>query len=118
MLYRLYQANLVSFIRRKDKKKGWYIYYWTFRPKNIKYLVVDLRKRKLDALKDRAKRENENQFYICSNRCLRLSFDQAFDFEFKCPECGEIMDQEDNLGKIEEIEREIRDIEKELKGGS
>lgn len=27
MLYRLYNANLVSFTRKKDKKKGWYIYY-------------------------------------------------------------------------------------------
>ncbi|MBW2995229.1 hypothetical protein KY312_02665, partial [Candidatus Woesearchaeota archaeon] len=30
MLYRLLKYNLVTFIRRKDKRKGWYIYYWTF----------------------------------------------------------------------------------------
>ena len=33
MLYRLYHANLVTFTRKKDKQKGWYIYYWTFNPK-------------------------------------------------------------------------------------
>ena len=42
MLYRLYHANLVSFTRRKDKKKGWYIYYWTFRIKQIKYVALVL----------------------------------------------------------------------------
>ena len=26
MLYRLLDNNLVSFVRKKDKKKGWYIY--------------------------------------------------------------------------------------------
>ena len=46
MLYRLYDANLVSFIRRKDKKKGWYLYYWTFNLKRIKYLVKDLKKKR------------------------------------------------------------------------
>ena len=35
MLYRLYSYNLVSFIRKKDKKKGWYIYYWTFDQKKV-----------------------------------------------------------------------------------
>ena len=29
MLYRLSDYNLVSFTRKKDKRKGWYIYFWT-----------------------------------------------------------------------------------------
>ena len=118
LLYRLYQANLVSFIRRKDKKKGWYIYYWTFRPRNVRYLMTELKKKRLESLKERVKRESESQFYICSNKCLRLSFDQSFDFEFKCPECGEIMNHEENSSKIIELEQEIKDIEKELRESS
>jgi len=27
MLYKLYNENLVSSIKKKDKKKGWYVYY-------------------------------------------------------------------------------------------
>ena len=42
MLYRLYDHNLVSFIRRKDKKKGWYIYYWTFNLKKIRTLFISI----------------------------------------------------------------------------
>src|SRR3989338_9156756 len=30
MLYRLNEQNLVDFIRKKDKKKSWYIYYLIF----------------------------------------------------------------------------------------
>jgi len=29
ILYKLSDYGLVSFTRKKDKKKGWYIYYWT-----------------------------------------------------------------------------------------
>ncbi len=115
MLYRLQEANLVSFIRKKDKKKGWYIYYWTFKPKMIKHIVISLKKEKLAKLKDRLKRERSSHFFICQNKCIRLDFDQAMNFEFKCPECGEIMNQEDNLENIRVIEEEIKNIKNELK---
>ena len=115
MLYRLHEANLVSFIRKKDKKKGWYIYYWTFKPKMVRHIVINLRKEKLAKLKDRLKREKSSHFFICQNKCIRLDFDQAMNFEFKCPECGEIMNQEDNLENIRIIEEEIKNIKNELK---
>ncbi len=115
MLYRLHEANLVSFIRKKDKKKGWYIYYWTFKPKMIKHLVINLKKERMAKLKDRLTREKSSHFFICQNKCIRLDFEQAMNFEFKCPECGEIMNQEDNLENIRLIEEEIKQIENELK---
>ncbi|MBW2963955.1 hypothetical protein KY363_00710 [Candidatus Woesearchaeota archaeon] len=114
MLYRLYHANLVSFIRRKDKKKGWYIYYWTFRLKQVKHLAVSLKKEKLERLQDRLNREQESSFFICPSGCMRLDFEKAVGFEFKCPECAAIMEQESNEEKIKELEAEIKDIEKEL----
>lgn len=115
MLYRLQEANLVSFIRKKDKKKGWYIYYWTFKPKMIRHIFISLKKEKLAKLKGRLIREKSSHFFICQNKCIRLDFDQAMNFEFKCPECGELMNQEDNLENIRLIEEEIKNIEEELK---
>jgi len=115
MLYRLYHANLVSFIRRKDKKKGWYIYYWTFNMKRIKFLIVDIKKNKLEKLKERMKRETDSNFFICDNKCMRVEFEQAVDFEFKCPECGELMEQQDNASKIGELTKDIKKLESDLK---
>jgi len=115
MLYRLYNANLVSFIRKKDKKKGWYIYYWTFETRKVKYLLQKIKKKRLQRLKSRLEREKQGQFYTCPNQCVRLDFDQSTNFEFKCPECGEIIQQEDNAEKIKKIEKEIKELEKELK---
>jgi transcription initiation factor TFIIE subunit alpha len=115
MLYRLYDHNLVSFNRKKDKKKGWYIYYWTFNLKRAKYLTTELKKRKLEKLNERLEREQHTQFFSCANACIRLSFEQATDFEYKCPECGQLLNQEDNRKKIEDIKKEIISLEKELK---
>lgn len=115
MLYRLYDANLVSFTRKKDKKKGWYIYYWTFNSRRVKDLVNDLKKKRVEALKHRLKREESGNFYSCDSKCIRLDFEQATDFEFKCPECGSLMNGEDNIKKITDMRAEIKEIEKELK---
>ncbi len=115
MLYRLYDLNLVSFVRKKDKKKGWYIYYWTFEPKQVKFLLINLKKRKVEKLKERLDRERNNHFFICQNRCVRLDFEQSTEFSFKCPECGMLLNEEDNAEKIKELEAELLQLEKELK---
>ncbi len=128
MLYRLYEHNLVTFIRRKDKKKGWYIYYWTFNPPRIKDIYITLRKRKLEKLQERLEREQKTQFYVCYQKerlpdgtlingpvTMRLDFDQAMNYEFKCPESGQLLEQEDNTQRIKQIEEEIQQIKKELK---
>ncbi|NQU79570.1 hypothetical protein HQ545_07410 [Candidatus Woesearchaeota archaeon] len=114
MLYRLYHANLVSFIRRKDKKKGWYIYYWTFKIKQIKYLAVTIKKEKLERLKGRLEREQETQFFICPSSCMRLDFERAVNFDFKCPECATIMEQESNEEKVKQLQEDIATLEKEV----
>ena len=115
MLYRLYDANLVSFIRRKDKRKGWYIYYWTFDKKKIGYLALKLKKTRLEKYQERLEREKNGQFFGCSNECMRLNFEQAMNFEFKCPECGELMNQKDNKETIKKIEKDIKILKTELK---
>jgi len=113
-LYRLYNHNLVTFIRKKDKKKGWYIYYWTLNLNQIKYLVTDLKKKRIETLHERISREEGNHFFSCVNKCIRVDFEQATNFEYSCPECGELLHQEDNQKKIDEIKKEIKNLEKEL----
>ena len=115
MLYRLYNANLVSFMRKKDQKKGWYIYYWTFNTKNIKHLADDIKKKKIEKFTERLTREKNSLFYHCKNKCLRLEFENAADYEYKCPECGSILEQEDNREKIKTLEQDILALQKDLK---
>ncbi|MEK6874573.1 MAG: hypothetical protein AABX52_02380 [Nanoarchaeota archaeon] len=110
MLYRLYNANLVSFTRKKDKTKGWYIYYWTFNTPRVKDLVGTLKKKRLDMLRERLDREKASHFYACLSRCIRLDFEQATDFGYKCPECGKLLNQEDNTDIIINLEKEIGKI--------
>ena len=113
-LYRLYDSNLVEFTRKKDKKKGWYIYYWTFVPSRIPHLMKEMKKKRLEKLKDKLKSEENVNFFECPNKCMRLTFDKAIDFEFKCPECGSLMNQEDNAKKVLHIQKEIEVLERDI----
>lgn len=114
MLYRLYHANLVSFTRKKDKQKGWYIYYWTFRPNKIKDLVDKIDKERLEGLRSRYEREKGKEFYRCPTRCMRFEFMQAMEYDFKCPECGSIMNHEDNSENLGRIQKEIDELQQKI----
>ncbi|MBW3017779.1 transcription initiation factor E subunit alpha, partial [Candidatus Woesearchaeota archaeon] len=72
-------------------------------------------KERLERLQERLKREQENYFFTCKNKCMRIGFENAVEFQYKCPECGELLIQEDNAEKIKEIQKDIKDIEKFLK---
>ncbi|MFT4310360.1 MAG: hypothetical protein ACMXYC_01895 [Candidatus Woesearchaeota archaeon] len=113
-LYRLLHANLVSFHRKKDKQKGWYIYYWTLDLHNIKYLYKQIKTKRLDGLKERLKREKSTVFFSGPSRLIRLDFEQAMQFNFRCPESGELLEQEDNSASIVHIEQQIAELEQEV----
>lgn len=113
ILYTLNSHNVATYIRRKDRKKGWYISYWTFNRKRVKELTDKLRKEKIIKLTERLTKEESNKgnFFICGQACARLDFEQATEFEFKCPECGNLLNQQDNAKTIDNIKERITELE-------
>jgi len=114
MLYRLQAHNLVTSTRKKDKKKGWYIYYWTFNTPQAKSLIRVVKTRKLEHLKDRLRTEIQESFYICPQKCVRFKMENAMDYDFKCPECGNVLEEENNMDFILKIKNTITELEGEL----
>jgi len=114
MLYRLNEQNLVNFIRKKDKKKGWYIYYWSLNKKSVESSMLKVKQKQLEDLKTRLAKEQEGMFYVCPNGCMRLSMETAMEHEFRCQECGTLMKEQDNQRTIVNIKKMITDLELEL----
>ncbi|HHE36797.1 MAG TPA: hypothetical protein ENL16_03205 [Candidatus Woesearchaeota archaeon] len=111
LLYLLLDFNLVSFIRKKDRIKGWYICYWDFNEYMVPYLAEKIRLSKIAKLKERLKREQNHTFYMCRNACVRMPFEKSMEFNFKCPECGELMHEQDNTRTMEFIQEQLRALE-------
>jgi len=84
ILYRFDKYGLVSSTRKKDRKKGWYIYYWTFNWYKAEDLVISLKKEKLKRYKSLLKQEKSTPFYVCPKKHIRLSFEKAAESQFQC----------------------------------
>ena len=110
MLYTLYNHNIVGFIRKKDKQKGWYIYYWTILPDNVKFAYIRKKKEQLVRLQQQLEDEGKELFFACSKRCVRLNFDQATEFEFHCPECGDLISPDLGPEKMAGLKKQIAEI--------
>jgi len=112
ILYRLHSKNLVSYKRVKDRKKGWYVSYWTLDNKRLKELMEKQRQLEIEKYETRLKAEQEhhNNYYICKNVCVRMNFNEAAEFTFKCPECGEILNQQNNERTIEVLKEKIKEL--------
>ncbi len=112
-LYKLHSQNLVTYYRKKDRQKGWYISYWTFNPSGLKHATLVLKKTKLEELRERLKREEDNRdlFYICPTLCIRMDFDNATDVGFKCPECGRTLTNQENSKTIALLRTKISELE-------
>ena len=121
ILYRLYNHNLVSYYWKKDRQKGWYISYWTFNKRKVKELIDKTTKEKLARYTVRLREEEANigNFYLCPNACVRVGFEKAVDLEYRCPECGNILNHQDNAKTIDFLRTKIKELQmngKALKG--
>ncbi len=115
LLYSLSAQGLVFNIKRKDKKKGWYFYFWNLNEKNAFNLKQAVNIRKLTELKSQLKLEEKINYFVCPDECVRVSSEDALENDFKCPDCGKLMVQESNIPRIVKLKEQIKNIEEALK---
>lgn len=96
-LYKLYDLQLATFRRIRDKSTGWFVYFWILHPERIDFLVEKKQNEVLSKLKSRLEYEDSNMFFTCSNHeCPRVIFQNAMDSNFVCDKCGERLEAFDN----------------------
>ncbi len=114
ILYKLSDYGLVSFIRKKDKRKGWYIYFWTLNiAKALNLLEQELRE-ELHQLESQLKSRKEKRYYNCKTCSIEITEEVALLNDFACPECEEIYELSDGEDIIKKLERDISKIKKEI----
>ena len=112
-LYILQENNLVTSMRKKDKKKGWYIYYWTFDNIQAKTLVTRMKEERINNLKRRLDLEQNSKYLTCKRKCMRLTFERALENSFACPECSKTLQAVNNSAKVKLIRAELEFLEKQ-----
>ena len=95
-LYTLYERRLAEYRRIKNNETGWLTYLWHLLPHNINAAIEDELEIVLEKLKRREQYEASNDFYMCKECGITLTFNLALDIEFKCPNCDAQMSHYDN----------------------
>ncbi|MEK6936007.1 MAG: hypothetical protein AABW67_04400 [Nanoarchaeota archaeon] len=114
ILYKLLDFGLVSFIRKKDKRKGWYIYFWTLNiAESLKLLEKKLME-ELNQLELQLKNRHEKRYYFCDTCVVEVSEEAALLDDFRCPECEEVYKLSENKEPIEQLEKKVNKVKKEL----
>ena len=114
ILYKISDYGLVSFIRKKDKRKGWYTYFWKLEiMKCLEFLRTSLMK-KMEQIHYQIKSRETKEFYVCERCHIEFTEENALLHNFTCPECGNLLLGKDNTGVIREYNRELEKLRKEL----
>ena len=113
-LYSLKNKNLIDYTRKKDKEKGWYLYYWRVIESNFDIVYKKDLKDKLEKFEERLEEEATSSFYICPNFCKRLEFELCIENDFLCPICGTLMNEENKERKTNTIKKNIDSYKQSL----
>lgn len=115
ILYKLSAEGLVSFNRKKDKRKGWYIYFWTLNTKKCliktKFYILE----ELKELQEKLNSRETKRFYICKGCNIELTEEKALEHDFSCEECAELYELADNSSIIRDLKNKINRKERDLK---
>jgi len=120
-LYKLSDEGLVTSIRKKDKKKGWYTYFWTFNIDRALFLLKKIILNGIEQLERQLKSRELKQFFICKTCNVEVTEENALIHNFICPECEQVYELNDNTKAINDINssmsklnNRLEDINKEI----
>jgi transcription factor E len=114
ILYKVSDYGLVSFIRKKDKRKGWYTYFWKIEiTKCLEFLKGTILK-KMEQIQHQIKSRETKEFYVCESCNIEFTEENALVHNFMCNECGNIVSRKDNTPVLKEYTREFEKLKKEL----
>jgi len=114
ILRMFYDLRIAGYRRGRHPETGATRYYWSIDSDSINVILVSRKKAVLQKLMQRLNYEKENSFYICPNDKTRYTFDEAFEYEFTCPKCGVMLEEDNNSKYIEVLESRIQEIRKEI----
>ncbi|RLG18822.1 hypothetical protein DRN75_00790 [Nanoarchaeota archaeon] len=115
ILYKLHAKKVVTYTRKRDKRKGWYIYIWSLKPRDIVKFAMNETYNEIRAIEREIREYKEGkEFYICEDCGVRVRLIEAMKQMFTCNYCGEPLKKEDTESKIKQAEARIRNLESQL----
>ncbi|HEU04861.1 MAG TPA: transcription factor [Nitrosopumilus sp.] len=118
VLYDLFGKSLITGIRVKDERKGWFVYRWRSRREEVENFIENQKKKISERLQQRLDFESSSEFYHCGNEdCPRVTFEDSLEAMFKCPSCNQVLNLKKNdkakkafAKKIDQIKNDMQQV--------
>ncbi len=114
-LYDLFGKSLITGVRVRDLKRGWFVYRWRAQRDQVDGFIENQKKKALDRLQNRLDYENAHDFYSCGKPdCPMYTFEEAIEIFFKCPDCQETLLLIDNSSLKEAFRWKVQQMLDEM----
>jgi len=114
ILYKLSDFGLVSSIRKKDKKKGWYTYFWKLEILKSMEFLRGILVKKMDQLNNQIRSRESKEFYVCERCDIEFNEETALAYDFTCNECGGVFTIKDKSKDLKTFKKDLMKLEREL----
>lgn len=113
-LFKLYNHSIVQCDRLRDEQTGWFIFRWRIQPDQFEGFIKNQKRKILRVLNKRLDYENNNAFFYCgTSGDRRMTFEEAMEMVFRCPDCGKKLESYDNKDIIKALSDKIEALKKE-----
>ena len=115
VLFKLHNHSIVQCTRERDQNSGWFTFRWNLQPDQVEGFILSQKNRILNILNKRLEYEKSHDFYNCNTpRCRRVTFEDAMELVFRCPNCEEPLQPFDNSKIVQVLEEKILKLRKEI----
>jgi len=116
ILFKLYDHSIVQCDRIRDEKTGWIIFHWRLQPDQLESFIRNYKRRIRKILEIRLNYEMSHDFYYCyTPTCSKVTFEDAMELVFRCPNCSNSLQHFDNSSIINVLDKRVKQLDKELK---
>ena len=113
IFYKMSNFGLVSFTRKKDKRKGWYTYFWTLNTEKSLELLNKRIEKEIENLNHQLKNRETKRFYFCETCKTEVNEEHALLHDFICQECGIVYKLNEDKKVIENLQHKIERLGKQ-----
>lgn len=114
ILYKLFDKGIVTFRRKKDNQKGWYIYFWSLNVQKALTKFIELKQKEIEDLRKQIDSLETKHYYSCPYGCVEVNEENALHYNFICQECGQLLVLSEKADKIKELRNLIEKSERQI----
>ena len=107
ILYKLSDEGIVSSVRKKDKRKGWYTYFWKIEILKALTFLRQISEKKINQMSHQIESREKKNFYVCKKCNIEFNEENALLRDFICGECGEVFAMKDNTKFLKELKKNL-----------